>query len=107
MLMAVAVVEAQVPHKVTYTKEGMTRRGPAEYKIAYEFQKGTPENIREKTPIFFLQYVMQHAIKLEEENGPDIGYKIRRFPSRLHPMTLGKEEDRYEEVWEDGWLMFG
>ena len=82
----------------------MTRRGPAEYKIAYEIQKGTPENIREKTPIFYLRYVMQHAIKLEEENGPDIGYsdyKIRRFPSRLHPMTLGKEEDRYEEVWED------
>ena len=63
---------------------------------------------------------MQHAINLEEENGPDIGYsdyKIRRFPYRveikffkyggLHPMALGQEEDRHEEVWEDGGFMFG
>ena len=39
--MAVAVVEAQVPHKVTYTKEGMTRRGPAEStKLRTNFKKG-------------------------------------------------------------------
>ena len=55
--------------------------------------------------------MMQHAINLEEENGPDIEYKIRRFLSwveikflkygRLHLMPLGQEEDRYEEVEED------
>ena len=55
---------------------------------------------------------MQHAINLEEENGPDIEYKIRRFLrwveikflkyGRLHLMPLGQEEDRYEEVEEDG-----
>ena len=91
-----------MPCKVTYTEEGTTRRGPAGYKITYEFQKGAPENIREKIPVFFLRHVMQQAINLEEEKGPDIGYsdhKIRPFPYRLeitlckynglHPMVLG------------------
>ena len=65
--------------------------------------------------MFSLRHVMQQAINLEEEKGPNIGYsdyKIRRFPYRLeikfsmysglHPMALGHEEDRHEEVWEDG-----
>ena len=32
-----AVVEAQVPRKVTYTEEDTARRGPARYKTVYEF----------------------------------------------------------------------
>ena len=85
-LMALAVVEAQVPQKVTYSEEGTTRRGPAVYKIAYEFPKGAPKDIKEKIPIHFLWHVMQHAISLEEETGPDSGYseyKIRHFPCRV------------------------
>ena len=31
--MAMAVVEAQVLHKVTYMEEGTTRKGPVGYKI--------------------------------------------------------------------------
>ena len=64
--------------------------------------------------------MMQHAINLEEENGLGIGYsdyEIMHFScrveikflkyGRLHLMALKQEEDRYEEVWEDGGLMFG
>ena len=39
--MAVAAVGAKVPRKVTYM-EG--------YKIIYEFEEGTPENIKETIP---------------------------------------------------------
>ena len=56
------------------------------YKISYEFPKGAPKDIKEKIPIHFLWHVMQHAINLEEETGPDIGYreyKIRHFPCRV------------------------
>ena len=86
----------------------------------YELQKGTPENIKEKITILFLQHVMQRAVNLEEEKERDnryCDYKIRCFPrrveakflkyGRLHPMSLGQEEDRYEEVWGDGGLIFG
>ena len=71
------------------------------YKIAYEFTKEASKDAKEKIPIYFLRYVMQHGINLEEENGSDIGYseyKIWRFPCRvevkllkyggLHPMSL-------------------
>ena len=107
-----------MPCKVTYTEEGTTRRGPAGYKITYEFQKGAPENIREKIPVFFLRHVMQQAINLEEEKGPDIGYsdhKIRPFPYRLeitlckynglHPMVLGMRS--YGKMGGGGRVMFG
>ena len=101
-------------------EEGTTRRGLARGKTVYEFQKGMPENIREKIAILFLRHVMQCAVNLEEEKEPDhryCDYKIRCFPrrvetkflkyGRLHPMSLGQEEDRYEEVWGDGGLIFG
>ena len=114
-LTAIVVVEAQVPHKVTYVEKSTTRRGSARYKTVYEFQKGMAENIREKIAIFFFRHMTQNAINLEEENGPDIEYseyKIRHFPRRveikflkygeLHPMDLGQEGDRDEEVGEDG-----
>ena len=42
--MTMAMVEAQVPHKVTQMEEGTTKRGLARGKTVYEFQKGTPEN---------------------------------------------------------------
>ena len=119
-LTAIVVVETQVPHKVTYVEKSTTRRGSARNKAVYEFQKGTAENIREKIPIFFFRHIPQNAINLGEENGPDIEYseyKIRRLLRRveikflkyggLHPMDLGQEGDRDEEVWEDGGLIFG
>ena len=99
-----------------------TNLWPVGYKIAYEFTKEASKDAKEKIPIYFLRYVMQHGINLEEENGSDIGYseyKIWRFPCRvevkllkyggLHPMSLGRKEDRYEEVLEKGGgrLMFG
>ena len=73
MLMVIVVVEAQVPHKVNYIEEGTTRTGRAGYKVLYKFKKGTPENTRQKIPIFFIRHMMQHAINLEEEKRPDIG----------------------------------
>ena len=67
----------------------------------------------------FQRHVMQQAINLQEEKGPDIGYsncKIRHFPywlevkfykySALHPMAAGHEEDCYEEGEGKG-LVFG
>ena len=111
ILMAMVVVEAQVPHEVTYMEECTTRRAWPDTKLCTNFKKGR-QKIWKRIPIFFLWHMMQHAINLEEENGPDIEYKIRRFLSwveikflkygRLHLMPLGQEEDRYEEVEEDG-----
>ena len=112
-----------MPQKVRYSEEGTTRRGPASYKITYEYSKEAPKDVKEKIPVYFLRHVMQHTINLSEEKGPDIGYsefKVRHFPCRvevtflkyggLHPMSLGQEEDRYEEVWEEEvnvWVAIG
>ena len=112
-LKAIAVVGAQVPLQVTYTEESTSRRRGAKYKIIYKFEKGSPENIREKISVLFMQHEMQQAVNLDEENGPDIGYsdyKIGHFQYRLkinffkysalHSMALGHEEDRHEDAWE-------
>lgn len=56
----------KVPQKVTYTEERESRRGGSEYKTIYEFEKVTPENIRESIPVLFLRHVMQQAINLDK-----------------------------------------
>ena len=33
----------------------------------YKFEKGSPENIREKISVLFMQHDMQQAINLDEE----------------------------------------
>ena len=66
-LKAIAVVGAQVPLQVTYTEESTSRRRGAKYKIMYKFEKGSPENIREKISVLFMQHDMQQAINLDEE----------------------------------------
>ena len=99
-------MEIQMLQKITYIEVETSPRWAAGYKIIYEFK-----NIREKLPVLFLRHVMQQAINLEGEHGPDIGYsdyKIRRSQywldvkfmkySGLHPIAAGHEEDRYEEV---------
>ena len=104
-LMAIQM-EIQMLQKITYIEVETSPRWAAGYKIIYEFK-----NIREKLPVLFLRHVMQQAINLEGEHGPDIGYsdyKIRRSQywldvkfmkySGLHPIAAGHEDDRYEEV---------
>ena len=73
-LMAIAWVEIQMPHKITYTEEETSPRGAAGYKLTFELEKEVTGNIREKFPVPFLRHVMQQAINLEGEHGPDIGY---------------------------------
>ena len=109
-VMAIAWLEIQMPRKITYIEEETSPRGATGYKIIYEFKKEVGGNIREKLPIPFLWHMMQQAVNLEGENGPDIGYsdyKIRcsqyrldvKFMkhSELNPIATGHEEDRYEE----------
>ena len=96
-------------------KKARPEEGQPETKLCTNFKKE-----RQKIPIFFFRHITQNAINLGEENGPDIEYseyKIRRLLRRveikflkyggLHPMDLGQEGDRDEEVWEDGGLIFG
>ena len=66
-LKVIAVIGAQVPVKVTYTEESTSRRWEARYKIMYKFEKGSPENLREKISVLFMQHDMQQAINLDEE----------------------------------------
>ena len=89
-------------------EEGMSYR---RYRIIYDFEERTPENIKETLPVLLLRHVMQQVIILEEGNEADIGYsnyEISGFQYRfvvrfykyslLHPMVAGHEEDRYKEV---------
>ena len=66
-LKVIAVIGAEVPVKVTYTEESTSRRWGARYKIMSKFEKGSPENIREKISVLFMQHDMQQAINLDEE----------------------------------------
>ena len=79
--MAIAWVGIKVPHKITYTEEETSPGGAAGYRLTFKFKGEVAEDVREKLPVPFLRHVMQQAINLEEEHGPDIGYskyKIRR-----------------------------
>ena len=73
--------------------------------------------MKKTLPVLFLWHVMQQAIILEDEHGPNIGYsdcKSSRSQYRLEvkfikyswlrPIAEGHKEDRCEEV---GGLMFG
>ena len=115
-LMAIAWVRIQMLHRISYTEEETNPRVAAGYRITFEFKREISGDIREKLPVPFLRHVMQHAINLEKEHGPDIAYskyKIRR--SRywadvkfmkycgLHPMAAGHKDERYEEV--DGFIL--
>ena len=116
-LMAKPLVGIQVPQKITYVEEGTSQRMGARYKIIYEFKEEVPGNIKETYPVLFLRHVMQQAIILEKEHGPDVrysDYKIRCSQYRLevkfykyhglHPIATDHEQDRYEVV---GSLIFG
>ena len=59
----------KIPHKITYTKEEISPRWAAGYGLTFKFKREMP----------FLQHVMQQAIKLEKEHGPDIGYSKYRI----------------------------
>ena len=104
-LMAIAWVGIQVPHKISYTEE------ETRYRLTFEFKREISGDIREKLPVPFLRQVMQQAINLEKEHGPNIGYseyKIRHSRYRvdvkfikysgLHPMAAGHKEHQSEEV---------
>ena len=43
-------------------------------RLTFEFKREIAGDIREKLPIPFPRHVMQQAINLEKEHGPDIGY---------------------------------
>ena len=73
-LIALAWVEIQMPHKITYTEEETSPRGAAGYKLTFELKKEVTGTIRAKLPVPSLRHVMQQAINLEGEHGPDIGY---------------------------------
>ena len=118
--MMIALLNIQMLQKITYIEEEASQRGGAGYKIRYEFMEEVRENIRETLPVPFLWHVMQQAINLEGEHGPDIwysDYKIRRCQywlevkflkySGLHPIAAGHEEDRYEELGGWGLVIFG
>ena len=90
-LMAIGLVGIQMPQKITYVEQGTSPRWGAGYKIKYEFKEKVPRNIRETLPVLFLRHVMQQAVILEEEHGPDIGYsdyKIRRSQYHLEVKSL-------------------
>ena len=96
-LMATAWVEIQMPHKISYTEEETSPRGAqAGYKLTFEFKIEISGAIREKLPVPFLWHVMQQAINLQKEYGPDI-VKFMKY-SGLYLMAAGHEEHRYEEV---------
>ena len=89
----------------------------ARYKIIYEFKEEVPGNIKETYPVLLVRHVMQQAIVLEKEHGPDVrysDYKIRCSQYRLevkfykyhglYPIATDHEQDRYEVV---GSLIFG
>ena len=109
-LMAIAWVEIQMPKKISYFEEQTSPGGAAGCKITLDFKREVTGDIREKPPVPFLRHVMQQAIVLEKEHGPDIGYsdfKVRRTECRvdvkfmkysgLHPIPAGYE-DREEEM---------
>ena len=73
-------------HKITYTEEEASPQGAAGYRLTFDFKREIAGDIREKLPVPFLGHVMQQAVNLEEEHGPDIGfseYKIRCFRYRV------------------------
>ena len=116
-LMVKMLVGIQVPQKITYVEEGTSQRMGARYKIIYEFKEEVPGNIKETYPVLLVRHVMQQAIVLEKEHGPDVrysDYKIRCSQYRLevkfykyhglYPIATDHEQDRYEVV---GSLIFG
>ena len=97
-----------MPKKVIYSEEKTSPRALG-YKMKFKFAKEVTGDIRENLPVPFLLHVMQQAIMLGKEHGPDIGYsevKIRRWKYRvdvkflkysgLHPILGGYEEDLEE-----------
>ena len=109
--MTIAWVGIQLPRKILYTEKETSPRGTAGYRLTFEFKRELAGAIRKKLPVPFLRHVIQQAINLEKEHGPDIGYseyKIRRSRYRvdvkfmkysgLHLIAAGHEDHWYEEV---------
>ena len=97
--MAIAWVEIQMPHKISYTEEQTIPRGAAGYRLTFGFKREISGDIREKLPVPFLRHVIQQAINLEKEHGHGIDYseyKIRRLRYQV--------DVKFMKYSESGWI---